>query len=453
MASCTAGGGLATAPSAAPAPEPPPAPSAKPDVAAAPPAIPDTPAGNVLRDWLDAFNSGDPVRMEAYIGRHKHPEPARGMLDFRNQTGGFDLLAIDKSDRLHLAFRVKERASPTLAVGRLEVKDGDPAEIVSLRLRAVPPGLTAADLEIVVDSAVRARVVDGIAAKLGEYYVFPDVARKMVEALRAHQQNGEYDAVQDGEAFATLLTEHLRAVSHDRHLSVEYAPVPLPKDEPKGDPPISPERRARLERNNCGFVKTERLDGNIGYVRFNMFAPVEVCAPKATAAFQALGAVGALIFDLRDNGGGQPEMVAFVSSYLFDKRTHLNDIYERKADKTTEFWTKPDAPGPKFPHQPVFVLTSSRTFSGAEEFSYNLKILKRAVIVGETTGGGAHPTGDHRVDDHFLVFVPYARAINPITKTNWEGKGVEPDVRVGADQALDEARKLAADRLRKHPKK
>ena len=452
MASCMAsGGGKAATPQAASAPEAPPVQAAQPDVAPAPPTIPDTPAGAVLRDWLDSFNSGDPARMAAYIGRHKHPETAGGMLEFRSQTGGFDLLAIGRSDRLHLSFRVKERASPTVAVGRLDVKDSDPAEIVRLRLRAVPPGPSAADMDITVDAAGRARVIDGIVAKLDEYYVFPDVAGKMVEALRGHQQKGEYDAIQDGEAFATLLTEHLRAVSHDRHLSVECVPTPLPKDEPEGDPPITPEMRAQLERSNCGFAKTERLDGNIGYVKFNMFGPVEVCAPSASAALAALGPVDAIIFDLRGNGGGEPEMVAFVSSYLFDKRTHLNDIYERKANKTTEYWTKPDAPGPKFPHQPVFVLTSDRTFSGAEEFTYNLKNLKRAVVVGETTGGGAHPTSGHRVDDHFLVLVPFARAINPITKTNWEGTGVEPDVKVSAEQALDVARKLAADQLRKPP--
>ena len=145
-------------------------------------------------------------------------------------------------------------------------------------------------------------------------------------------------------------------------------------------------------------------------------------------------------------------MVAFVSSYLFAKRTHLNDIYERKLNKTTEHWTKPDVPGKKFATQPVYVLTSKHTFSGAEEFSYNLKNLKRATIVGETTGGGAHPTMGARLDDHFVIGVPFARAINPITKTNWEGTGVEPDVKVPADQALETAKKLAAEQIEKKKK-
>lgn len=140
-------------------------------------------------------------------------------------------------------------------------------------------------------------------------------------------------------------------------------------------------------------------------------------------------------------------MVTFVSSYLFAKKTHLNDIYERKANKTTQSWTNPDVPGKKFAKQPVFVLTSHDTFSGAEDFAYGLKNVKRATIVGETTGGGAHPTNTARLGDHFMIGIPFARSISPITKTDWEGTGVEPDVKVPADQALETAKRLAAEGL------
>jgi len=142
-------------------------------------------------------------------------------------------------------------------------------------------------------------------------------------------------------------------------------------------------------------------------------------------------------------------MVAGISSYLFAEPTHLNDLYNRKEDKTTEYWTLRDVPGPRFADKPVFVLTSKRTFSGAEEFAYNLKNLKRATIIGETTGGGAHPVSGHRIDDHFMIGVPFARAINPISKTNWEGTGVEPDIKVPASEALDVATKMAAEKIKK----
>ena len=128
-----------------------------------------------------------------------------------------------------------------------------------------------------------------------------------------------------------------------------------------------------MERDNCGFEKAERLEHNIGYLKFNYFGSPEVCGPIATAAMAFLGNVDAIIFDLRSNGGGDPKMVAWLSSYLFAKRTHLNDLYERKTNKTTEYWTRPNLPGKKLADQPAFVLTSSRTFSGAEEFSYNVQ--------------------------------------------------------------------------------
>lgn len=133
-------------------------------------------------------------------------------------------------------------------------------------------------------------------------------------------------------------------------------------------------------------------------------------------------------------------MVAFVSSYLFDKKTHLNDIYSRAENRTEEFWTRDNVPGKKFGgEKPIYVLTAKYTFSGAEEFSYNLQNLKRATIIGEVTGGGAHPVNGQPINNDFMIGVPFARAINPITKTNWEGTGVKPDIEVPAAQALKTA--------------
>src|SRR5437763_520244 len=125
------------------------------------------------------------------------------------------------------------------------------------------------------------------------------------------------------------------------------------------------------------------------------------------------------------------------------RATHLNDIYNRTTGETRQYWSHPSLPGKKLLGKDVYVLTSGRTFSGAEEFAYNLQTQKRATIVGETTGGGAHPTRGFRVTDHFGVGVPFARSINPVTKTSWEGTGVKPDVTVPADQALHTAHLMA----------
>ncbi|MGA2132812.1 MAG: S41 family peptidase [Bryobacteraceae bacterium] len=417
------------------------------------PAIPETPAGNVLKAWLEAFNSGDRVRIQAYITRYEPDKPVDAYTGFREQTGGFELLGIDRSEKLSIEFRVKEVASRTTAVGKITVKDADPPQVANFSLRAIPPGMKASEMHMKIDAAARARVIDGAIANLNEFYVFPETAKKMEDALRAHQKEGDYNAAEDGEVFANLLTDNLQEVSHDQHLRVGFSPAVIPKDTPGHDHDDDAGRRTTLERDNCAFEKVERLPSNIGYLKFNAFLDPEICGPTAVAAMNFLGNVDAIIFDLRGNGGGDPKMIAFISTYLFDEATHLNDLYNRKEDSTTQYWTLPYVPGKRLASKPAFVLTSKRTFSGAEEFSYNLKNLKRATIIGETTGGGAHPVAGHRLDDHFMIGVPFARAVNPISKTNWEGTGVEPDVKVPADEALDVAKKMAAEQIKKIPRK
>jgi len=155
----------------------------------------------------------------------------------------------------------------------------------------------------------------------------------------------------------------------------------------------------------------------------------------------------ALIFDLRENHGGDPNMVDFMVSYLFQQPAHINDLTNRHDNEIHQYWTLPWVLGPRFADQPVYVLTSHETYSGGEEFTFDLKTQKRATIVGETTGGGAHPVQTLSAGDHFTIGVPFGRSINPVTKGDWEGKGVEPDVKVTAAEALTTAEKLAADKL------
>jgi hypothetical protein len=416
--------------------------------APAPPTIPDTPAGHTLKAWLEAFNSGDRAQLDAYLHKYDPGKPVDREMEFRGMTGGFDLLQIVKSEPLHLEFLVKERRSETRAIGKLDVKEGDPAVVADFGLRALPPGTSVSDLSFKIDAATRARVIDGAIAQLNESYVFPETAKKMGDLVKSKQKKGDYDSITDGGAFAKMLTDNFQEVSHDKHLNVDFSPAPMPK-RPEGPPDADAIARYRkdMERMNCGFDKVEILSGNVGYLKFNFFADPEVCGPTAVAAMNFLANVDAIIFDLRENGGGDPKMVAFISTYLFSEATHLNDLWERKGDVTHQYWTLPYVPGKRLDGKPAYVLTSKETFSGGEEFCYNLKNLKRATLIGETTGGGAHPVSGHRIDDHFMIGVPFARAINPISKTNWEGTGVEPDVKVPAADALATAQKLAAEKL------
>jgi len=410
---------------------------------------PDTVAGRVLAAWLEAFNSGDQARFAAYQQKYEPvPDlPPDAVMAFRSRTGGFDLVGIHKSEPLHIEFLVKERASDTRAIGRFDVTPSDLPKVMTSGLRAISPGAAIIGFEI--DAVDRDRVIAGSIAKLKENYVFPETAKKMEQALRVHQKRGEYDTVKDGEKFAALLTTHLQEVSHDKHLRLNFSAVRFPADLGTPSPQQLAEARKVSERTNCGFEKVELLAGNVGYVKFNVFVDPALCAPTAIAAMNFLANVDAIVFDLRENGGGDPAMIALISTYLFDQPTHLNDIWNRKTGATHQYWTLPTVPGKRLAGVPAFVLTSSRTFSGAEEFSYNLKNLKRATIIGETTGGGAHPVQGERVDDRFVIGVPYARAINPITLTNWEGTGVVPDVKAAAADVLTTAQALAAEELAK----
>ena len=304
--------------------------------------------------------------------------------------------------------------------------------------------------DFTVAPAERDALIEGVIEKLNAYYVFPETAKKMEAALRDKVARGEFASITSARQLADKLTSDLRAVSRDKHLHVVHNGQGVPERDPQAAPSAEDLARARawLEKVNFGFEKVERLQGNVGYIDIRGFVPPQIGGETASAAMTFLASTDALIVDLRHNGGGEPAMIAYVLSYLFDEPTHLNDIYERPTDRTQQYWTHAHVPGRRFGGtKPVFVLTSTRTFSGGEEFAYNLKNLGRATLVGETTGGGAHPVQMYKVTDHFGIGVPFARAISPITKTNWEGTGVTPDVQAAADTALDVAMRMALERL------
>src|SRR5690349_12471622 len=300
--------------------------------------------------------------------------------------------------------------------------------------------------DLTIDAATRTQVIDGILKRLNDSYVFPDVAKKMEQAIRERVAKKEYDQITSSKEFATKLTSDLQDVSHDKHLRIRYSHDAIPERGERREPTAEEreQRKRDLTWMNHGFAKVERLPGNIGYLEFLNFLDADLGADTVAAAMNFVNGTDALIIDMRRNGGGNPAMVALVCSYLFgNEPVHLNDLYWREGNRTEEFWTRKDVAGKRYLNKDVYVLTSKRTFSGAEEFTYNLKNLKRATIVGETTGGGAHPGGGFRINEHFGMFVPTGRAISPITKTNWEGTGVSPDISVPADQALHVAQIMA----------
>ncbi|MEP6549840.1 MAG: S41 family peptidase [Gemmatimonadales bacterium] len=310
--------------------------------------------------------------------------------------------------------------------------------LTSLLLLALTANSLAAAQEqgaVALTAKTRGILIDSIASALTRMYVFPDIAARMETDLRARVARGEFDSVSDPSSFAQMLTRDLQSVSHDKHVRVR----------PRESDPVMG-RAGGLGARSSIFGRTERMAGDIAYVEILSFgAPPEAVREETSRIMSAAADAKALIVDLRANGGGSPFTVALVSSYLFGADpVHLNSLYFRPANRTDDFYTDPHVAGRKFgPDKPIYVLTSSRTFSGAEEFAYNLQTRKRATIVGETTGGGANPGGGVLLPYGLTVFVPSGRAINPITKTNWEGVGVKPDVPVEAGVALDVAHRLA----------
>jgi C-terminal processing protease CtpA/Prc len=301
--------------------------------------------------------------------------------------------------------------------------------------------------DVKVDAAERRRVIDGAVANLKAYYVDPDVAHKTSDALLAHERNGDDSAATDGAAFADLLTRQMMDVSHDEYLVMVYGAVTAPENPPAPTSQEVARYRKEMEQNHCTIEAAKMMPHNLGYLKFNAFPDASVCGTTVATAMASLNHADAIIFDLRDNRGGYANMVALIATYLFDRPTHLNDFYNRSDNSTEQSWTLPPVPGNRLADKPVFVLISPVTFSAAEGFSYDLKMLNRATLVGETTSGRGHMGMGHRIDERFTIRVPGMRVVNPISKTNWEGTGVAPDVKVKAADALATAEKLAESQL------
>jgi hypothetical protein len=289
-------------------------------------------------------------------------------------------------------------------------------------------------------------LIDSIEKVLINNYVFPEKAELMSGNLKMEHKKGTYKALKDPFQIKHALEKDMKAAHQDGHLHLEYDPVfaerllaPLLATSSRDDSIALRQERSQ----NFLFSNADILNGNIGYVQFRGFSGfVKEAKPTVTAAFRFVENTSAVIIDLRTNGGGSPAMVRQIASYFVSEPTHLNDIYERKSNETKEFWADPkDADGVTL-SVPLYILTSKSTFSAAEDLAYAMQVNKRALIVGDTTGGGAHPVGPFPVGQGYVMTVPVARSINPITKTDWEGTGVLPDVPVGVDEALVKAQEL-----------
>ncbi len=283
-------------------------------------------------------------------------------------------------------------------------------------------------------------LIDSLSAALQRIYIFPDHAGHMADDLRMQQRKKKYATAQNRRELARMLADDLQHVHPDGHLNVAYDPGLVAQlDLRRTDTEIHQDREQDIQaarQRNFAFVKTEVLPGNIGYIRWDGFAgQVAEAAPTVAAAFLFTGNTDALIIDLRYNGGGSPDMVLHMQDYFFAERTHMNDIIQGGRDTLVRY-TDPKRTDFKL-NMPVYILSSNYTFSAAEDFIMGLQHAQRAIIVGDTTGGGAHPRGAFNIGQGFVAIIPVARHPENV---DWEGIGVRPDVPIASEEALAQAR-------------
>ncbi len=288
------------------------------------------------------------------------------------------------------------------------------------------------------------QLINSITDSLNKHYIFPEKAELITGYLQSQLRKNAYkDLLDNAEKLAEQIGRDINFVHHDPHMRIKYDPGFVPQEIYKPTPEDINRVKQYWKENNYTFKKVEILPGNIGYIPFNLFVDdIEAAKPTITAALKFLRNTTALIIDLRENMGGSPEMVSQIESYFFKEKTHMNDLINRSNKDTTFLYADPAKSDSLFLSMPVYILTGQHSFSGAEDFTYGMQIAKRAVVVGETTGGGAHPQMPFSVGQQFIVFIPFARSINPLTHTDWEGTGVIPDVKTTANEAFIKAQEL-----------
>lgn len=303
-----------------------------------------------------------------------------------------------------------------------------------------------------IENEQKAEVLKNLISELKNSYIDESKAVEMADHLNENIWNGNYDSIQSATEFAFVLTQDLRSISNDLHLEVLYSDSPLQAESNE-----EAWLKDLLENNGYGVRQKKILEGNIGYLEIPFFGPITHCADSLFEAMKFISETDALILDLREcRGSLDPDMIPFFSGYFFDQPVHLFDFENRKKNTLRQMWSAAYVPGPKYLDKPLFILTSGRTFSGGEEFAYDMKHLGRAKLLGQVTKGGANPKYPVQLSENFLVTIPMERSVNSVTGTNWEAVGVQPDVEMHAALTLHQSQVMILEELlanEKNPEK
>jgi hypothetical protein len=302
-----------------------------------------------------------------------------------------------------------------------------------------------------LDKELKSKIIVEISKQLLEMYVYADKANEIKRKLNKNFKNGVYERITDIHVFVNEINNVFQEVCNDPHLQVNHDKsklnriIAIREATPDEIKKSNQEQIDRFREINFGFRKLENLDGNIGYLNLIGFPPTNMGSETAIAAMDFLANSNSIIIDLRENGGGEPEAVLFLASYFLEGGILWNTIEWPYRQTIDEFWTT-EVTGKKMLDNDLFILISKDTFSAGEDFAYGMQCLNRATLIGETTRGGAHPTDGFSILDILVLSIPNGRSINPITKSNWEQVGVEPDIPIDAELAFDKACELALEK-------
>jgi C-terminal processing protease CtpA/Prc len=304
--------------------------------------------------------------------------------------------------------------------------------------------------QIQINRQDKEKLIKKISKLLEEKYVIPEVGKKCAKDILLALTSNAYDYLTGATEFAEKLTADLQRITNDKHVKFRLIEASDLGESREGSL-HHPVRLFRLmQKENLGFTRFDWIEGDIGYLEIRRFYSPSEAREMVIAAMNFVAGADAIIIDLRENQGGAGELLPFFCSYFFEKSTQLSSYYSREDDFTREFWTLNNFPDRRLIDVPLFLLTSKKTFSAAEMFAYDLKVRQRAVLIGDSTGGGAHSVDLFKIDDRFEIYISTSRAIHPLTKSNWEGIGVIPDIIVPSEMAYDTAIVLARKAARSH---
>lgn len=407
--------------------------------------LPDTPQGRCAAAWIKLVQDGGPEEARTFeknwraakrLSETPLEQRVARLPELRKEFGALTLMEVGPPSASSLPTKINSSIRGAIDV---VFEFDDQGKLDAIQITSGGPMVASQPL----NAERRTKLVDAAVTALRDEYVFPEKGAAMADAIAKANAAGAYDAIADERALAERLTRDMREVTHDKHLGVSIAPA---SDE--GEHSMARESDDEARQQNWMFKSCEVAPGNIGVLRFDAFRPDDEAKKVVDASFAFLAQCDAVVFDIRANGGGSPVLLNYIAGYLFDKPTLLNTMMDRTGSVIGEGYSDEEIAGTRFARDlPVFVVTGPRTFSCAEEFAYDLQSLKRATIVGQTTGGGAHPVKPVRLDDRMIIRMPHLRANNPVTHTNWEGTGVKPDVEAPANQALEKALELARARV------